>query len=258
MSSLETSVGPIDEATGTTPFDDTFDDDLLPDMPTPGVGIGSYELVHEPKPERTDNPEKAIPDLFKKMGMHKQILLTLIDYCREERYADDIDATLAPLMVYRRSVYTPISLRDMLYRNGALDYIPSEEEQNITEEDFYDEDGNLVVIQLPEGTWKATPEGLAYYDAQNPYRETMAVIDEHDTYRPVYQLILQLCQEKGRSAQELDELVNPHPLLQDPERYSGYFIGHLEKSGALEWQGKWMTTATGTSVREALSEEAEA
>lgn len=212
------------------------------------VGIGSYKLKRELKPEREVDPVRDIPDLFGKMPFQKAALLDIIDFCREERYADDIDEVLVEHLRNRRSVYTPVVLRDLLSRAGALEYIESAEEQELSEEDFLDEDGNLVVIEVPEGTWKATDAGVAYLEAQNPLGDVLAVIDAHEKYREVYYRILALCAERPRTAKELDQLVGDEPALQDPPRIPGYLIGHLEDAGALVWTGKWSASETGKAV----------
>lgn len=212
------------------------------------VGIGSYKLKHEPKPEVVKAPEQAIPELFEKMPFQKQALLAIIDFCREERYADDVDEVLVEYLRNRRSVYSPVVMRDLLLRAGALAYVESDEEQQLSEEDFLDEDGNLVVIEVPEGTWRATEEGVAYLEAQNPIGETMAAIKAHAKYRDVYRRILGLCAEQPRTAPELDKLVGDEPALQDPPRIPGYLIGHLEDAGALYWNGKWSVSETGKAV----------
>lgn len=235
-----------------SPFDDLDGNvnDFIP--PKEGVGIGSYRLnKDEEQPPDDIDPEFAIPKLFERMKPQRKILLALIDYCREDRYSDDIDSMLHPLMANRKSVYAPATLRELLERNGALKYTEADEE-SIPEESMFDEDGNLVVVELPEGTWKSTPEGLRYLESQNPENEALDIIEKHSEYKRIYLEILEFCATKPRSASEIDELVNDNPLLQNPRRFSGYFVGHLEDTDALEWIGKWTTTNSGKAVLEEL------
>lgn len=250
--SLESGALVYDDPYHPSPFDDYDGDvsDFIP--PKEGIGVGSYRLkeTEEQQPESVD-PAIAIPDLFAKMKPQRKILLAIIDYCRTDRYSDDIDGMLHPLMSNRKSVYTPEILRDLLERNGALEYTESEEDP-IPEEDMVDEDGNLVVVEMPEGTWKSTPEAIHYLDGQNPKKEALEAIEKHSKYRRIYREILQFCAESPRTAQEIDEHVNDDPLLQEPRRFSGYFVGHLEDTDAMEWIGKWTTTETGKAVLEEL------
>ena len=105
------------------------------------------------------------------------------------------------------------------------------------------------------GLWVATPEGLEVVDEQDDAGEIRKLLAAEPQYLDIYHQILDYCcEEGGRSAKELDRLVNDSPLLEEPRRYSGYFVGRLERKGALEWRGGWCTTQVGRDmIEEALA-----
>ena len=113
----------------------------------------------------------------------------------------------------------------------------------------------LEVAEERPGLWVATPEGLEVVDEQDDAGEIRKLLAAEPQYLDIYHQILDFCTEEGgRSAKELDRLVNDSPLLEEPRRYSGYFVGRLERKGALEWRGGWCTTQVGRDmIAEALA-----
>lgn len=97
--------------------------------------------------------------------------------------------------------------------------------------------------------WVATPEGLEVVDEQDDAGGIRKLLAAEPQYLDIYHQILDYCcEEGGRSAKEIDRLVNDSPLLEEPRRYSGYFVGRLERKGALEWRGGWCTTQVGRDM----------
>ena len=113
----------------------------------------------------------------------------------------------------------------------------------------------LEVADERPGLWVATPEGLEVVDEQDDTGEIRKLLAAEPQYLDIYHQILDFCcEEGGRSAKEIDRLVNDSPLLEEPRRYSGYFVGRLERKGALEWRGGWCTTQVGRDmIEEALA-----
>lgn len=121
-------------------------------------------------------------------------------------------------------------------------------------EDYFDgeETVELEFLEVADerpGLWVATPEGLEVVDEQDDAGEIRKLLAAEPQYLDIYHQILDYCcEEGGRSAKEIDRLVNDSPLLEEPRRYSGYFVGHLERKGALEWRGGWCTTQVGRDM----------
>lgn len=118
-------------------------------------------------------------------------------------------------------------------------------------EDYFDgeETVELEFLEVADerpGLWVATPEGLEVVDEQDDAGEIRKLLAAEPQYLDIYHQILDYCcEEGGRSAKEIDRLVNDSPLLEEPRRYSGYFVGRLERKGALEWRGGWCATQVG-------------
>lgn len=121
-------------------------------------------------------------------------------------------------------------------------------------EDYFDgeETVELEFLEVADerpGLWVATPEGLEVVDEQDDAGEIRKLLAAEPQYLDIYHQILDYCcEEGGRSAKEIDRLVNDSPLLEEPRRYSGYFVGRLERKGALEWRGGWCTTQVGRDM----------
>jgi hypothetical protein len=130
----------------------------------------------------------------------------------------------------------------------------------INDEDIHHEilteDGEELVLDYLEveerkpGVWLATDAGCAAVDAMDDVAGTKQLLNKEPKYLNIYHEILEYCAREahGRSAKEIDKLVNDSPLLQEPRRYSGYFVSRLERQGALEWIGGWCITPAGKEV----------
>ncbi len=135
----------------------------------------------------------------------------------------------------------------------------SDADSSVVVESYVDDEGEvelefLEIEEAQPGFWLATPEGLAAVDACNDNVATRELLGKEPQYLPIYQRILDYCSVLGgRSAKEVDKLVEGDPLLEEPRRFAGYFVGRLEKSGGLEWKNGWVTTEAGLSM---LSREA--
>lgn len=125
---------------------------------------------------------------------------------------------------------------------------------NVVTERYFDgeEEVEIDFLEVPEerpGLWQATDEGLSVVDAQDDEGAIRELLGKEPVYLDIYHQILDFCcEEGGRSAKEIDRLVNDSPLLEEPRRYSGYFVGRLERKGALEWRGGWCTTEAGKAM----------
>lgn len=152
---------------------------------------------------------------------------------------------------------------DSGYRNGVCagemrDAVDARSE--MSSEQYFDGE-ETVELQFMEiaderpGLWVATAEGLEVVDEQDDAGEVRKLLAAEPQYLDIYHQILDFCTEDGgRSAKEIDRLVNDSPLLEEPRRYSGYFVGRLERKGALEWRGGWCTTQVGHDmIAEALA-----
>lgn len=197
-----------------------------------------------------------VEDVFKAAPGNQKVLLETMEACRQPRTPSELDAVMDRVLNANRSVYRPVELRALLEQFGALVYEPSEEEQAVraareADEEFQpavDEDGNLVIVVPAEGTWRLTEAGEAYLaeDPVGEYAQSLFVKDA--VYLPVYRSLLEFAVDRPREKAEIDALVDPHPLVQNPRLFSGYFLGELEKADVMEWSGAWQLTRRGCDV----------
>lgn len=339
------------------PFEDEDEQDQeeLAEGEEPETPLIGQAMEERPEPEEdTRPPRQRIYELLGQMPGQKRVLLAVIDFCREEKTGEEMDAFTEKLQENAYSVYTPVILRELLEKAGAIRYEvderPDEQEQAregdgdptqgletssgaedaallqcggfavegsargeaasaddaLSAEDLeraaaraslerasgaadpaqvaglafaasaagFDEsevlhehfasgedDIDIEYLEIGEaasGVWVATPEGIEIVDEQDDYGQIKRLLGQEPKYQDIYQRILDFCKEEGRSAKELDNLVNDDPLLEEPRRYSGYFVGRLEREGAIQWSGGWVLTKDGARMLQTLLEEAAA
>lgn len=189
----------------------------------------------------SDAPER-IAALMRDMGpaMHPQ-LLAILDFCREQRTSEQINAMLEPLRALRHSVYTPVNLRTLLTKAGALTYLSNDEEPD----EVTDENGDLVVPEASVATWLTTDAGIAYCEEQDPFADLVHALDDDEAPVEVFVYVLRLCAKKPRPIAEIERAVTETGLLEGDKRQPGYFVGKLEDIGALAWQRAWTITELG-------------
>ena len=210
------------------------------------------EVPTAPEPEATPEVPAAerIAKLFAEMIRQKALLVAVIDFCRDERTAAQIDEMLAPLQEFRRSVYTPSTIRRLLERAGALDYFSHDE----APEEQVDENGNLVVPEKPDPTWLSTADGLEYIEAQDPFSELVRAIEPYAEHIEVFRRILEACNEEGTSISAIERGVAELGILAGGKLQAGFFVGKLEDFEAIEWRGSWITTELGLQYLEYLAQ----
>ena len=209
-----------------------------------------------PTAEQPAAPEvpasERIAKLFAEMARQKALLVAIVDFCREERTAAQIDEMLAPLQEFRRSVYTPSTIRRLLERAGALDYFSHDE----APEEQVDEDGNLVVPEKPDPTWLSTADGLEYIEAQDPFGELVHALEPYLDHVEVFRAILELCNGEGVSIGAIESEARKLGVTANEKLQAGFYVGKLEDFEALEWRGAWITTELGLQYLEHLAQEA--
>ncbi|MDR3316121.1 MAG: hypothetical protein LBS98_06570 [Coriobacteriales bacterium] len=217
------------------------------------------EVLSEPQL----SPEESIQKLLESLPAQRKVLLAIVDFCREERSPGEVDEVTLELQKTNKSVYTPVLLRQMLEEAGALVYNeavqPDEQEAGIEPEPEVEQvEGEeiqyLVVAKRPEGTWLSTAAALTIVDAEDPALRLRELLGVEPEYFGIFTHILDFCVEKPRTKQELNELVDDDPLLQQPRRYSGFFIDKLDGCSALAWKPGWQTTQIGIDLLAQLAE----
>ncbi len=143
---------------------------------------GEPPRQHEAAPRTNDtamapSASERISKLLEELRPQRKALLAIIDFCREERSSSQIDEMLAPLLVWRQSVYTNVNLRSMLESAGALTWHANDD----APEYELDECGALVIpsaVNDVVGTWTATPAGIAALEAADPFGELVNALEQ--------------------------------------------------------------------------------
>lgn len=268
------------------PFDDGPDGDFDPEAAAQ-VTVGAPLTAEEAAPKAalapavdTRTAQERFRDLLKETPGQRRVMLALVDYAREPKTGAEMDARTEDLLRYGFSVYSPVIFRELLEEAGVLRYVLLDDEGGevaadeaaggaqaeahgapvLRSEEYFDgkETVELEFLEVADerpGLWVATPEGLEVVDEQDDAGEIRKLLAAEPQYLDIYHQILDYCcEEGGRSAKEIDRLVNDSPLLEEPRRYSGYFVDRLERKGALEWRGGWCTTQVGRDmIEEALA-----
>jgi len=233
-------------------YDPLGDDENLEDQNEVHV-IGKtdiYDKVEGECIEDSRTPRQKFEDLIDVMKPQKNILLGLIDACREPQTAAAVDERLKELTQYQYCVFDGVELRRLLQEAEALEYLePNSEELAAEAQTEVGEDGQeyLVIQKRQEGRWQAAPAALEVVDEQDANGDFHRLLAKEPRYLDIYKTILDYCR-LPRTIKEIDALVNESPLLQEPRRYGGYFIERLEKNGGLAWKGNWVSTALGVSL----------
>jgi hypothetical protein len=213
--------------------------------------------------------EERIRALIAVMPGQRRVLTGIIDYCREPRTPAEVDEHTAGLQQANVSIYTPVLLRQHLQKAGAIVYLQASGQSGNSGEEADGRIGAdgmasaasseepveyLVVGKQDTGCWLSSAAALNIIDSINPALEIAAVLDDEPQYREIYLHILGFCADAPRSKEQINALVDNDPLLQNPRRYSGYFIDRLDTCGALEWRPSWVATSAGIAYLSSLAE----
>ncbi len=220
-------------------------DPFMPTFGDEGEAKAPVEKVdNRPAPERT-------ADLLKRMHPRRKVLLGILDFCRNEQGAADVEIEVTRLQEHDGSVYDAASLCDLLETAGALERHGGEE----SEPETVVEDGieYLQPVAASPVSWVTAEAGLGALEADRPMDRFHARMEEDAMYAPIYLKVLQTCsQEGGATAGQLGQAVDGDPLVQQPRLYAAYFFNNLAECDCLKWDGAWSITDLGRDAAREL------
>lgn len=204
----------------------------------------------------------------------RHALYRILELCESPRTSAEVDELVSPL-IPRGSVYTSAVLIEWLERAGGLERIvqtgPDEEvspsangradreravaaglaevsadlEERVVVGDSSAENSESKRCTL----WRTTPAGLAAVTSLAPSKLLGSLLEGSEArYLHIYSAVLAFCEEAPRSKNDIEDLIGDHPDLQNPRRYASYFINKLGEVGAIEWNGTWSTTESGSTA----------
>lgn len=112
-------------------------------------------------------------------------------------------------------------------------------------------EGEAYRMAAPEPVcfYTATPDGLAVLEQRGGVEAVRAMLLEEPRYLPIFKdILVRASAEGGVSMKVLDAAVSTDPLCADPRRFCGYFLGKLERLGAVRFEGTWVSTPLGDQV----------
>ncbi len=222
-------------------------------------GTQAHKTPEADKPAGGEALE-TLAKLMEKMAQRREVLMGIMEHCREAREVSEVDAHVASLQAHNASVYDGAALCAMLKDAGGLEQVAAPQAGM---------DGKNVVPETPEAPeplhevedgveylrptpptanlWKTTEAGLAYLAGYDPQADLAVLLEGDAQYMDIYLRVLDLCaDEDGASTPDLGTAVDKDPLVQSPRLFAQHFTERLEKAGAVAWDGRrWKITDAG-------------
>jgi len=215
------------------------------------------ELGVKPKDPKAGLPaEQRIATLFEEVGGLKPVFVGTVDFCRDQRRADEVNARFAELTEFNACTFSPVRVRALLEEAGALRYVEPETTEK-TAVKAAAPDANAAdaptdqvyqITKRPEGWWIATSEGLAVLDAMNPVNDLTELFDEDPELAPAYCTVLEALLAEPRSVQALAQLTEANQTMRERHLYAPYLLKKLEERGAVEYRGAWTLLEPGEQI----------
>lgn len=199
-------------------------------------------------PARMGSAHAALLELFDHNPARRNVLLGIIDVCRDGCAASVVKECVDELQKDNLSVYAPMTLCRMLERAGALTLEMPQVANEV--EDAESGVEYLEIRQKIDPVWHATEDGLAVYDELtdgSAFRDI--VLDRDSAYLDVYLAVMEKLNEEPCGKAAVDDLVDTFEAAKNPRRFGGHFIDMLERVDAAEWKDRaWRLTDFGKEM----------
>lgn len=228
------------------------------DMP-PAAVTEDIERMREQLDLGAEGAGRAYQALVKSQPSSRIVFWKILGFCQMPRSSDEMKAFVADLQAHRRSVYEAADYCRMLEECQCLKRVDAEGrpyDSMLAEPTLIEVDGQecLVAAQPSMLFWKTTDKGRMAYEEEKPLETLMNCIAQHSSYRSVYARILDLTNiEGGMSIADIKADVNALPEVGFPAKTAQFFIEHLQRHQAIEWDGTWKITKLGETARESLA-----
>lgn len=202
--------------------------------------------------------EERLRELLVSAGSQRRVLLDILVRCATPTPVAEVNEAVARDQLYNYSPLNGANLCGQLREVGALELIKEDGtpfgESRIKPQSVERDGVTYWRISRPgEVFWKTTRVGADAVEAYDPARLIRELLEGDAKYLPVYRSMLHAClADDGMTAQDLSDLVDWMPLVQDPRLYAAHFVVRLEECGAIEWRGRWATTPEGAKALEGI------
>ncbi|MEY8461101.1 hypothetical protein AALA69_08250 [Eggerthellaceae bacterium 24-137] len=228
------------------------------DMP-PAAVTEDIERMREQLDLGVEGAGRTYQALIKSQPSSRIVFWKILGFCQSPRSSAEMKIFVADLQAHRRSVYEAADYCRMLEECQCLKRVNAEGhpyDSALAEPTLIEVGGQecLVAAQPLELFWKTTQRGRAAYEEEKPLETLMNCIAQHGSYRSVYARILDLTSiEGGMSIADIKADVNALPDVGFPAKTAQFFIEHLQRHQAIEWDGAWKITKLGETARESLA-----
>lgn len=234
-----------------------WEDEAL-DMP-PAAVTEDIERMREQLDLGVEGTGRTYQALVKSQPSLHTVFWKILGFCQAPRSSDEMKAFVADLQAHRRSVYEAADYCRMLEECQCLKRVDAEGrpyDSTLAAPTLVEIDGQecLVAAQPLTLFWETTDKGKTAYEEEKPLEALMNCIAQHGSYRSVYARILDLTSvEGGMSIADIKADVNALPEVGFPAKTAQFFIEHLQRYQAIEWDGTWKITKLGETARESLA-----
>ena len=232
--------------------------------------MGNMRLENcEPRPCPTDVAEdeadastldfEAVCDGLRrcvtKQSQHREIYIKTLTFCDEEKAEPDVETFIQSLPEFAYETQSPCYLISALVHAGGLERFE------------LDEEGEVITTERKEGlsedevddliwsiAYRTTAAGMTVAQDMAPQARMDRLVQACPARKDTYCDVLAFCLEPKKRT-EVEELLRGRQILTD-EAVDGeplqpsVFIDKLERTGALEWHGAWLTSAAGKAYLE--------
>ncbi len=186
---------------------------------------------------------------------HREIYLKTLAFCDEEKAEPDVEAFIQGLPEFAYETQSPYYLIAALVHTGGLERLELDEEGEVVtperKEGLSEDEADDLVWSI---AYRTTAAGMTVGQDLAPQARMDWLVQARPARKDTYCDVLAFCLEPKRRA-EVEGLLRGRQILND-EGVDGeplqpsVFIDKLERSGALEWRGAWVTTPAGKAYLE--------
>ena len=196
-------------------------------------------------PERQGGAVEAVLSLFDHNPARRPVLVSILGWCDGGCLNSELTEKVDALQTDNRTVYGTTTLCRMLERAGALEL-----EMPETSEEREDAGEGVEYLEIKERidpVWRTTDAGREVFGQMTDGSAFRTMVFDRDAkYLEVYRAVMGFVNERPRSKDDIEQLVDAFEVVQSPRRFGGHFIDMLEKTDALCWKDRsWQLTDLG-------------
>ena len=188
--------------------------------------------------------------LIERMPAQRATLLGILELCRQAQPVSLVNSSVDEMQRHNVSVYSAGSLTELLAQAGALalvtqdgdPYVKNASEPVVVET----EDAAYLEVSKPdEAYWLTTPQGIEALEAAKPADALGELLADSECSAAYQNIMDYLGKSDGVSAAKITEAIGEQTDASGKRRATAYYLGRLERGGAIEWTGAWSVTPAG-------------